>query len=124
EQGALRSCMISGPTGVVLLQNQDAYAALVRCGDLEWRVIYPADLAASEHAQPMTDALEHTQWGIPRLRVAFLHREMLASFSRSQRVALVLVDGKRSIEEIAHMLSKSPHAIQQMLATLRDLVQL
>lgn len=124
EQGALRTCLIIRKSGVVLLQNQGAYAALLRCGDLEWRVIRPADLAASGPAQSVMGASEHTQWGIPRLRVTSLHRDLLTSFPRSQRVVLVLVDGKRSIEEIAHLLSKSPHDIQQMLADIGHLVQL
>ena len=94
EQGALHSCLITRPGGAVLLQDQDAYDALVRCGDLEWRVIRPADLAASKQAEPVAGVLEQQPWGIPRLRVPSLQRDMLASFPRSQRVALVLVDGR------------------------------
>lgn len=124
EQGAVRSCLISGQSGAVLLQGQDAYAVLSRCGDLEWRVIRPPDVMEAVRVRPVTGMLERTQWGIPRLRVAFLHREMLASFPRSQRVALALVDGRRSVEEIAYLLSKSPREIQQMLAEIGHLVQL
>lgn len=67
--------------------------------------------------------VEKYTYPIPTLRVNPLPKEILASLSRSRRMALVLVDGKRSIDDIAQLLAKSPSDVQEMLAVLRHLVQ-
>ncbi|HEU5382267.1 MAG TPA: hypothetical protein VFV38_43185, partial [Ktedonobacteraceae bacterium] len=62
--------------------------------------------------------------GVPTLRITPLPPETLASLSHPYRMLLVLVDGKRSIAELARLLSKSPAAIHQMLAMVPHLVKL
>lgn len=132
-QGYLHSCTITGEDGAVLLQQRETYQALERCGELEWQVATrPA--TASPPAQSRTRALygagrrgtktESGPLSIPTLRISPLSSEILASLPHSYRMALILVDGNRSIHEIARLLSKSPDEIQQMLAVLQHLVQL
>jgi len=37
-QGTVCSCAVTTPNGEILLKHQEAYQALLRCGDLEWLV--------------------------------------------------------------------------------------
>jgi hypothetical protein len=60
---------------------------------------------------------------VPSLRIPTLTPEILASFSHPYRRVLVLVDGKRSIDEMARLLNKTPQEVQQMLSTLPHLIQ-
>jgi hypothetical protein len=126
EQGGLHSCTIMEKTGRVLLQQQDAYDALVHCGDLNWRVVRTPSVQDLRHGRPVTStlgSLESTLWHIPTLRVNPVPRETLLALPHAQRVALVLVDGKRSVAVIAQLLTTSPQKIEQTLAALRHLVQ-
>ena len=132
-QGSIHSCTITSKDGRVLLQQQEAYHALGRCGELEWQVkAFPATALSLEQSRtrPLAGTEERgtrTESGplsIPTLRISPLSSEILASLSHPYRMALVLVDGKRSIHEIARLLSKSPRDIQQMLVVLQHLVQL
>ncbi|HEU5382850.1 MAG TPA: hypothetical protein VFV38_46170 [Ktedonobacteraceae bacterium] len=129
-QGAVCSCQITDAVGTVLAQDQEAYQVLLQCGDLQWQV-----MALHEHTPTSASRVSGSGFrekipqnvsvppSIPTLRVSPLPPETLASFSHRYRMLLVLVDGKRSIAEIARLLSKSPADIQQMLATVRHLVQ-
>lgn len=132
-QGGLFSCCVTDMSGRTLLQQQKAYKALLSCGDLEWDVTPLPTWTSSEPVQsvdhhilaqeqnPRSDALSSS---IPTLRVSPLPAETLATFAHPYRMVLSLVDGQRSIYEIARLLSRSPAAIQQMLASVPHLVHL
>lgn len=114
-----------------LLQQQEAYQALLRCGNLEWQVDSLPASSPSGQGQPggISALAQDTRNGslpscIPILRVSPLPAETLASFPSPYRMALILVDGRRSIHEIARLRSRSPDDIQQMLARAPHLVQL
>lgn len=132
-QGVLHTCRIIGATGGLLLQQREAYEALTRCGDVDWLVL-PAPPSATGtvgqgNGRSVTKALGSTSnapnmGNVPTLRVSPLPREILEQIPRGLRIALVLVDGRRSIAEIAQVLKKTPHEIQQIFAQMPHLVKL
>jgi hypothetical protein len=126
-QGHVSSCKITTTkTGAVLLQQQEAYHALERCGDLEWSVLpapFLSPSASQKAALPRIGASGQYPSKVPSLSVKALTPEILASLSSPYRRVLALVDGKRSIEEIARLLNKTPQEVQQMLTTLPHLIQ-
>ncbi|MGH2509621.1 MAG: hypothetical protein ACRDHZ_19765 [Ktedonobacteraceae bacterium] len=134
-QGLIHSCTIVGETGMLLLHQRAAYEALVQCGDLEWQVL-PAPVT------PFSTGVRHKATGtlghppehagsadtlggcIPILRVCPLPRETLATFPHGSRIALVLIDGKRSITTIAQLLHKTPQEIRHLFEHLPHLIKL
>ncbi|MGH2508291.1 MAG: hypothetical protein ACRDHZ_12945, partial [Ktedonobacteraceae bacterium] len=40
-QGVVHACRIAGATGSLLLEQQQAYEVLARCGDVDW-LVFPA----------------------------------------------------------------------------------
>ncbi len=124
-QGQVSSCkIIATRTGIVLREQQEAYHALERCGDVTWHVRPAPSLHPPVRPQatlPPTSGTFPAQ--IPSLRVSRLSPEILAPLSHPYRRVLGLVDGKRSIEDIARLLNKTPQEIQQMLAALPHLIQ-
>lgn len=126
-QGKVYACTITTATGSVLLQQQEAYRVLERCGDLSWSVTL-ATPSLSTHSRQQEIPPGRGMDGrmssmIPSLRVNTLAPETLASFSHAYRQVLVLVDGKRSIEEIARLLARPADTVHHMLVALAHLVQ-
>ncbi len=144
DQGAVCVCTITGAMGAVLLQEQAAYEALGHGGDLDWEVVStPVSALPSGHLRtrsvtdasgtpeipeipeiPEMPAIQGAPWSIPTLRVTPLPRALLASLPHAFRIALVLVDGKRSVAEIAQLLHKTPHDIQQLFTSLQNIVRI
>lgn len=125
-QGHIHSCRITTRTGTVLREQQEAYHALERCGDLHWSVL-PAPPLHTPAQQKATlspiSASGRLSAKAPSLRVSQLSPELLEPLSNPYRRVLRLVDGRRSIEDIARLLNKEPQEIQQMLAALPHLIQ-
>ncbi|MGH2506177.1 MAG: hypothetical protein ACRDHZ_01955 [Ktedonobacteraceae bacterium] len=129
-QGAVHTCTIWGEAGTVLVQQQAAYEALARCGDLEWEMVAtPVTTRTAERQYGASvigtsgePEMREEPWSIPTLRVTPLPRDVLAAFPHGSRIALVLIDGKRSMAEIAHLLNKTPQEIQQIFAQMPNLV--
>lgn len=124
-QGQLSSCTITAArTGNVFLKDQEAYHALERCGDLNWSVLPAPPLYASMRQKatlPPMDGMLPAK--IPTLLVATLRPEILEPLSNPYRRVLLLVDGRRSTEDIARLLNKEAQEIQQMLAALPHLIR-
>ena len=128
-QGGISSCVITATTGAVLFQQQEALSALAHCGDLTWSVVPAPSLHATNVTLSQKDTRPHRGAAGQQLRSIPFRRntltpEILASLSHAQRRVLVLVDGKRSIEEIAHLLSKTPQEVHQLLVPLQSLIEL
>lgn len=126
-QGRVHSCTITtAKTGTVLREQQEAYHALEQCGDLNWSVLPAPSLYASASQKttpPHMGVSDQYISNIPFLRVKSLTPEVLAPLSLPYRRVLMLVDGKRSIEEIARLLNREQQEVQQILAALRHLIQ-
>jgi hypothetical protein len=129
-QGILHTCRIVGATGNLLLHQRAAYEALIRYGDVDWLVLpAPFYTVGQSNGRSVTKALGSTAnpidtGNVPTLRVSPLPREILDQVPRGLRIALVLVDGKRSIAEIAQVLRKTPHEIQHIFVQVPHLVKL
>jgi hypothetical protein len=126
-QGRVYSCIITATkAGTVLREQQEAYHALERCGDLSWSVL-PAPSryapAVQKTALPYIGTSGQHMSKIPSLRVKALTPEVLAPLPPPYRRIILLVDGKRTIEEIARLLNKEPQEVQQILAALGHLIQ-
>ena len=125
-QGQVYSCTITTRTGAVIRERQEAYKALEQCGDLEW-ILSSAPFphpANPQTAQPNTSTASAKMAPIPVLRVKELSAETLSRLAYPYRRVLLLVDGKRSIEEIARLASKTPQEVVHMLNALEHLIQL
>lgn len=164
--GTLQTCTITDLYNELLSTGQEAYQALLRCGELEWQINQiesppaPSSFAPVPATQPRAaqdanradqrrDAFPRaredftgkndelattplpslpgvllTPARLPRLRVTPLPAATLAALPHASRMALLLVDGRRSIEEIARLLSRSPLDIYQRFLLLRELVQI
>jgi hypothetical protein len=124
-QGSLYSCTITTRVGAVLLERESAYHALEQCGDLEWSVAsapspqQAGPQVARSHAIPAVARAAQ----IPRLRVKELPAETLNRLAHPYRKVLLLVDGKRSLEEIARLAAKTPQEVAHMLKTLEQFIQ-
>lgn len=125
-QGRIHACTITTKTGAVLREQQEAYNALERCGDLNWSVLPAASLNAptSQKAIPLhLDMYRQPTLKVPSLCVPALTPAILDPLSNPYRRTVRLVDGKRSIEDIARLLNREPQEIEQMLAALPHLIQ-
>ena len=124
-QGNLSSCTITTTMGAVLLQQQEAYQALERCGELHWSVFPASSLSTSiSQTNPpfrVEPSDQHSSM-IPSRRVSTITSETLATLSHRSKRVLALVDGKRSIDVIAQLLSISPYEVQQKLKALSHLI--
>jgi len=125
-QGRMYSCTITTRAGAVLREHQEAYQAVEQCGDLEWSVVPipfsppPSPQATRSHAG---QAVARTAL-IPILRVKELPAETLNRLAHPYRRIILLVDGKRTVEEIARLASKTPQEVVHMLNALEHLIQL
>ena len=124
-QGCVRSCTITAAAGTIL-RDPEAYRALEQCGELHWNVL-PVPSSYVEGTQLATPPYMGTSGQytprIPSLCVKALTPEVLAPLSHPYRVLMMLVNGKRPIEEIAWLLNREPQEIVQMVAALPHLIQ-
>ena len=119
-----QSCAIISLEGITLREQKEAYLTLQRCGDLDWSVVATPSLTDDANRQ------ERLPWAypsgklqsVPSLRVK-LTDDHLRPLHHPYRQALILVDGTRTIEEIAWMLHKAPQEVQQIFAALPHLIE-
>jgi hypothetical protein len=122
-QGQVYSCTITARTGAVLLQQQEALRALERCGDLDWNVSPLKATASQKDTQVQMGSPGQSMTNIPSLRGG-LTTETLNSLPHPYRRIIMLVDGKRTIEDIALLASKTPQEVVRMLRALERLIHL
>jgi hypothetical protein len=126
-QGHMYSCTITATrTGTVLREQEVAYHTVEQCGDLEWSV-GPAPrfpTSASQKSVPSQPKVSGKfVLPIPSLRVPALTNEILQPLAHPYQRVLRLVDGRRSVADIARLLGRQPQEIQQMLAAMPHLIQ-
>ena len=122
-QGKLASCTITTTTGNRLFEGQQAYTALLRCGAVQWRVSPAPALVRQPPSFSRPEVVVPLPQHVPCLRVKELPPALLASLSHSHRRVLALVDGKRSLAEIALLLATTPEKVSHTLSALAHLVQ-
>lgn len=124
-QGHMYSCTITTKAGAILREQQEAYKALEPCGDLEW-ILSKAPVSpppSPQEARPNAERANARTAQIPVLRVKEIPAETLNRLTHRYRRVLLLVDGKRSVEEIARLASKTPQEVFHMLKALEHLIQ-
>jgi hypothetical protein len=132
QEGKIVFCQIEQRNGRVLISGKQALQILSRSGTHEWLleevqfhqgptpVLPPATTATTVTTIPNLEK-QHGPSVVPQ-RKTFIDQSTLSRFSRQQRRVLNLVDGKRSVERIAILLSASsdPSAIRQTLQQVEE----
>ncbi len=119
--GSMLSCEITeAREGRILSQREEAIDALKPLGLLEW---YQVSLRASEaegthKRRPLAEQLG-SPWPPTQQRPCRLTRECPALDHACRRVFL-LVDGTRSVQQIASLLGNPPGDIMRILRQLQD----
>lgn len=137
ENGVVQSCFLRKKAdGQIALRNDEALRWLTTQGKLEWRLDEEArfpgaplsSLPAPEESRRVQRPVEAPPppvfWGnqlgsIPQRTQKGKLVPVNALASRDHRQVFALVDGRRTVEEIVHLLHKPPDAVMQMLEQLR-----
>ena len=119
--GQVQRCTIRARDGLLLAQGGEALKALEQLGHLEWQV---QELSGSRENWAATDSKgqEHGQSAeqhIPRRRVAALSLTQQQTLSRRQRQVFALVNGTRSVADIATLLHLSSDEVARLLQALQ-----
>lgn len=117
EAGNIVSSAIVGSSGS-LLTGDRAYYELTRLGRLRW-TFTPQSLSLSQ-PEPAPRALEKHAISRPR-RIVVVEQWEMRPWRRMHKLVYGLVDGKRSVEEIAKLLSATPETIEDILSDLRSI---
>jgi hypothetical protein len=117
QAGNVISCSITGSQGL-LLTGAKAYQELTRQGRLDWTFV-PQTQPLTAPA-PITDPLTRNTISRPRRTTALTQWQMRPWHDMYKHV-YSLADGKRSVTEIAVLLSTTPEAIQEVLHDLQSI---
>jgi len=140
ENGIVKSCLVRNKAdGQVLHHNEEAVHWLTLQGKLEWHMeehaqstdallpVLPQSKEASR-GQLQDEAAEDLQpplaWEkqlkeIPRRTFSGNNAPVSSFASREQRQVFALVDGRRTIEGIVHLLHKPPDVVVRILHELQ-----
>ncbi|HEU5377961.1 MAG TPA: hypothetical protein VFV38_21270 [Ktedonobacteraceae bacterium] len=124
-QGRCSSCTITTPTGRLLLQQQEAFDALQQVGNLAWRLSAPPSASMSALVQTEAefqegDAPERGRTPIRPRRIGRPEPAHMQALPHAQRHLLWVIDGQKTLEQLARLLAKSPDDIYHLLLRLRE----
>ncbi len=135
QEGKIVFCQIEQRNGRVLVSGKQALQILSRSGTREWLLeefqfhqtpspAPPSSTTATTAPLLPTQETQHGPSIVPQRRT-FIDQNALSHFSRQQRRVLNLVDGTRSSERIAILLSSSsdPSAIRQTLQQVEEVLR-
>lgn len=120
--GKVASCFLETRRGALAGQGERALNLLIGLGTVEWLwepgsiTLLPPPTRTPTGPLSPTGALSP----IPRRREP-LRQDMLGACSRLQRRVLGLVDGRRTVHEIATLLAVPPTEFERLRAVLREL---
>lgn len=117
EAGNIVSSAIIARSGF-LLTGEKAYQELTRVGRLSWTFIPQSSLGIRPELVSQALAMQHPPSPRPR-RLVVLEPQQMRPWQRTHKLVYGLVDGKRSVAEIAKLLSTTPEAIEEVLSDLR-----
>jgi hypothetical protein len=115
-EGKVASCFLETRRGALVSQGDRAFNLLIGLGTVDWLWEPGFETASPTPRRSSTGALS----SIPRRREP-LRQDMLEACSRLQRRVLGLVDGRRTIQEIATLLAVPPTEFERLQAVLREL---
>lgn len=115
-EGKIATCFLETRQGELVAQGERVLNLLTGLGTIDW--LWEAGFGTTllMPARNPTGALSP----IPRRREP-LRQDMLEACSRLQRRVLGLVDGRRTIQEIATLLAVPPTEFERLRAVLREL---
>lgn len=143
-RGEMTACHVKDIRGQTLLADQEAFEAISVMGKLNWTFealpehellsrrritgLLPAPSTHLSAGPPQTplaaSTLERPAYFshrplVPR-RLFSLNQHEINSWPRRHRQVYVLIDGVRSVEKIAAMLSQPPHMIEKILREIES----
>ena len=137
DKGAVKSCVVRNKAdGRVLLSNDEAIRWLISQEKLNWNLEegvqpqnpsvlllpqpeeVPGNRRSDEYTQP-TFARKNQLERIPKRTQKGEALSANAFASREHRQVFTLVDGRRTVEEIIHLLHKSPASVLSILQELQ-----
>jgi len=118
-QGRLHSCAITTPTGQYLLQQKEAYTIIQQYGDLEWSLHTTTPLPMQERPPPRQ--MSPPSSGKPSRCVPTLTPVQTRTLQHMHKNVFALVDGVKTVEHIARLLTKSPQEVQHILRDLQEM---
>lgn len=126
-EGKIISCHIKNGSGQTILAREDALSVVYDLGKLEWTFTPRQEsplLSLRDSSmdipvvRPMTPM--PAQSPIPQ-RIVQVGQEDLNSWPRKYRRVFVLIDGERSVEKIAAILSLPPGGVEEVVEVLHKL---
>ena len=123
-QGDCQFCTVVTRTGQILLQHQEAFTLVQQLGKLVWRLSTPTSEPLSllpDHSFPSQEANAGRDLAqlLPQRTGELLPIQMQA-LPAAQRRVWFLVDGQKTIEQLARLLTKSVGDVYQLLLTLQE----
>ena len=125
-QGKMASCTVRNEEGKLLIEGEAALKALLKIGQLGWS--WSADRSATRFLQP--SQLPGSINGLVPDRMQLVPRRLVAvnmidraTLPRKGWQVLIVIDGSRTVAQIAALLLRSASAadIQELFAVLNDL---
>ena len=118
EAGNIVSSAIIGKSGS-LLTGERAYQELALLGRLPWT--FTPRSPPTIQPLPVTHALEKPASPLRPRRIVALEQQEMRPWQRMHKLVYALVDGNRSIAEIAKLLSTTPETVEDILNDLRSI---
>lgn len=121
-EGRLHGCTILTLAGHTLLQNQEAFAVLQRMGKLEWQLVPGSREQQVGPRQEQGQSLwsGSSEQDMRPCRIGAPSSLQLQSLPFDQRRVLYLVDGQKTISQLARLLQKNPEEIHILLLALYE----
>lgn len=116
--GTLHSCTIFTSGGTLVCEQQEAMRLLQGLGDLEW-VLHSLPLSPTPGSPPQTEqTYSASPEMVPRKAPLVGSATPAEPLTHRQRRVWLLIDGQRSVRELASLLCLSPQEIEEALTAL------
>ena len=117
-EGKISSCSIKDGNGQTLLAGNNALQWLQRMGTLNWTLtLQQTPTPTPTQTNPLLP-VPAPRIFVPR-RIVYVAQEQMRTWPRKHRTLFVLIDGKKSVEQLAGLLSLSVKEVEQVLSDLQ-----
>jgi hypothetical protein len=127
-EGKAVSCYIKNRHGQIIFSDLEALRILYGLGPLEWSlaprqdvtIAIPKPLLLPKPALLALPPPASTRSPVPR-RIVLVDQEQMISWPRRHRMVYVLIDGQKSIDRIAAMLSLPVNVVEDIIRDLQSI---
>ncbi len=120
SEGKVASCFIKDSKGQIVLIGDNALQWLQRLGTLNWTLtLQQANTPTSAQNAPSLPEPSAPRIFIPR-RIAQIAQEQMSRWPRKHRTVFVMIDGRKSVEHIAGLLSLPIKEVEGVLYDLQS----